>query len=82
MKKLNLNCESLKTATNIESGPRAACGLRCGDDGDVFVAKVLRNTLDKVGLTGVGIIAADGDWSIADSLNADPHLSECVEVVG
>ncbi|KAK1893423.1 Galactocerebrosidase [Dissostichus eleginoides] len=44
--------------------------------------KVLRNTLDKVGLTGVGIIAADGDWSIADSLNADPHLSECVEVVG
>ncbi|KAF3844334.1 hypothetical protein F7725_007497 [Dissostichus mawsoni] len=44
--------------------------------------KVLRNTLDKVGLTGVGIIAADGNWSIADSLNADPHLSECVEVVG
>ncbi|XP_034066583.1 galactocerebrosidase-like isoform X3 [Gymnodraco acuticeps] len=44
--------------------------------------KVLRNALDKVGLTGVGIIAADGDWSIADSLNADPHLSECVEVVG
>lgn len=80
MKKLNLNCESLKTATHIESGPRAACGLR--DDGDVFVAKVLRNVLDKVGLTGVGIIAADGDWRIADSLNADPHLSECVEVVG
>ncbi|XP_033990648.1 galactocerebrosidase isoform X2 [Trematomus bernacchii] len=49
---------------------------------DVKYIKVLRNTLDKVGLTGVGIIAADGDWSIADSLNADPHLSECVEVVG
>uniref|UniRef100_A0A8C4GWG8 Galactocerebrosidase n=1 Tax=Dicentrarchus labrax TaxID=13489 RepID=A0A8C4GWG8_DICLA len=44
--------------------------------------KVLRNTLDKLGLTGVGIIAADGDWSIANSMIADPHLNDSVEVIG
>ncbi|XP_033499130.1 galactocerebrosidase isoform X2 [Epinephelus lanceolatus] len=44
--------------------------------------KVLRNTLDKVGLTGVGIIAADGDWSIASSMIADLYLNESVEVIG
>nr|XP_057934458.1 galactocerebrosidase isoform X2 [Doryrhamphus excisus] len=44
--------------------------------------KVLRNTLDKVGLTGVGIIAADGDWSIAKSIILDPHLSDAIKVVG
>ena len=48
----------------------------------VFVAKVLRSTLDKVGLTGVGIIAADGDWSIANSMIVDPYLNESVEVIG
>lgn len=48
----------------------------------MFVAKVLRNTLDKVGLTGVGIIAADGDWSIASSMIADLYLNESVEVIG
>uniref|UniRef100_A0AAQ4RBA6 Galactocerebrosidase n=1 Tax=Gasterosteus aculeatus aculeatus TaxID=481459 RepID=A0AAQ4RBA6_GASAC len=44
--------------------------------------KVLRNTLDKVGLTGVGIVAADGDWSIANSMLVDPYLTECVEAIG
>nr|XP_046269453.1 galactocerebrosidase isoform X2 [Scatophagus argus] len=44
--------------------------------------KVLRNMLDKVGLTGVGIIAADGDWSIAKSMIVDPHLSDSVDVIG
>ncbi|KAL7380825.1 hypothetical protein ABVT39_024681 [Epinephelus coioides] len=44
--------------------------------------KVLRNMLDKVGLTGVGIIAADGDWSIASSMIADLYLNESVEVIG
>ncbi|KAL6105059.1 galc [Pungitius sinensis] len=44
--------------------------------------KVLRNTLDKVGLTGVGLIAADGDWSIANSMLVDPYLTECVEAIG
>ncbi|XP_075963105.1 galactocerebrosidase isoform X4 [Anarhichas minor] len=44
--------------------------------------KVLRNTLDKVGLTGVGIIAADGDWSIANSMLVDPYLNESVEAIG
>ncbi|XP_034714382.1 galactocerebrosidase isoform X2 [Etheostoma cragini] len=44
--------------------------------------KVLRDTLDKVGLTGVGIIAADGDWSIANSIMVDPNLNESVDVIG
>ncbi|XP_029316097.1 galactocerebrosidase isoform X2 [Cottoperca gobio] len=44
--------------------------------------KVLRNTLDKVGLTGVGIIAADGDWSIANAMLVDPYLNESVEAIG
>ncbi|XP_078133166.1 galactocerebrosidase isoform X2 [Sander vitreus] len=44
--------------------------------------KVLRDTLDKVGLTGVGIIAADGDWSIANSIMVDPYLNASVEVIG
>ncbi|XP_038584226.1 galactocerebrosidase isoform X2 [Micropterus salmoides] len=44
--------------------------------------KVLRNMLDRVGLTGIGIIAADGDWSIAKSMILDPYLNDSVEVVG
>ncbi|XP_039993229.1 galactocerebrosidase isoform X2 [Xiphias gladius] len=44
--------------------------------------KVLRNMLDKVGLTDVGIIAADGDWSIANSTIVDPCLNDSVEVIG
>ncbi|XP_047201660.1 galactocerebrosidase isoform X3 [Girardinichthys multiradiatus] len=44
--------------------------------------KVLRNMLDRVGLTDVGIIAADGDWSIANSLITDPHLNDSVQVIG
>lgn len=48
----------------------------------MLVAKVLRITLDKVGLTGVGIIAADGNWNIAISMNNDPHLNDSVKVIG
>uniref|UniRef100_A0A3Q3QJK0 Galactocerebrosidase n=1 Tax=Monopterus albus TaxID=43700 RepID=A0A3Q3QJK0_MONAL len=44
--------------------------------------KVLRNTLDNVGLTGVGIIAADGDWTIAKSIISDTKLNDSVEVIG
>ncbi|XP_071392189.1 galactocerebrosidase isoform X2 [Centroberyx affinis] len=44
--------------------------------------KVLRDTLDKVGLTDLGIIAADGDWSVANTMNVDPYLNDAVEVVG
>ncbi|KAM7404121.1 hypothetical protein PAMA_004511 [Pampus argenteus] len=44
--------------------------------------KVLRNTLDKVGLSDVGIIAADGDWSIANSVIVDPYLNDAVNVIG
>lgn len=43
---------------------------------------MLRDTLDKVGLTGVGVIAADGDWSIANSMIVDPYLNDSVEVIG
>ncbi|XP_076605748.1 galactocerebrosidase isoform X2 [Chaetodon auriga] len=44
--------------------------------------KVLRNTLDKVGLTGVGVTAADGNWNIAKSMIADTYLNDSVEVIG
>ncbi|KAM8737645.1 galactocerebrosidase isoform 2-T2 [Acanthopagrus schlegelii] len=44
--------------------------------------KVLRDMLDKVGLADVGVIAADGDWSIADSMIVDPYLNDSVEVIG
>ncbi|XP_068194159.1 galactocerebrosidase isoform X2 [Antennarius striatus] len=49
---------------------------------DIKYIKVLRNTLDKVGLSGVGIVAADGNWSISQSMIIDPHLNDSVEVVG
>ncbi|XP_023278677.1 galactocerebrosidase isoform X2 [Seriola lalandi dorsalis] len=49
---------------------------------DTKYIKVLRDMLDKVGLTGVGIIAADGDWSIANSMIVDPRLNDSVEVIG
>lgn len=38
--------------------------------------------LDKAGLIGVGIIAADGNWNIANSLIVDPYLNDSVEVIG
>jgi len=38
--------------------------------------------LDKVGRTDIGIIAADGDWSIANAMVVDPYLNDAVEVVG
>ncbi|CAJ1074255.1 galactocerebrosidase isoform X2 [Xyrichtys novacula] len=44
--------------------------------------KVLRDSLDKVGLTEVGIIAADGDWSIAKSVILDSYLNNAVQVLG
>ncbi|XP_065822584.1 galactocerebrosidase isoform X2 [Labrus bergylta] len=44
--------------------------------------KVLRDSLDKVGLTDVAIIAADGDWSIAKSVIVDSYLNDAVQVIG
>ncbi|XP_067099054.1 galactocerebrosidase isoform X2 [Osmerus mordax] len=44
--------------------------------------KVLRDMLDKVGLTDLGIIAADGDWGISKALGVDPYLNDAVEVIG
>ncbi|XP_006785921.1 galactocerebrosidase isoform X2 [Neolamprologus brichardi] len=49
---------------------------------DIKYIKVLRNMLDKVGLIGVGIIAADGDWSVANSMILDPYLNNSVDVIG
>jgi len=43
---------------------------------------VLRNTLDRAGLAGVGVVAADGDWSVAKSMLADPQLNASVEAIG
>lgn len=50
--------------------------------GCVFVAKVLRHMLDRVGLAGVAIVAADGSWDIASSLLVDPQLYSSVDVIG
>ncbi|KAJ8409140.1 hypothetical protein AAFF_G00241610 [Aldrovandia affinis] len=44
--------------------------------------KVLRDALDRVGLTNVGIIAADGNWSISSAMGVDPYLNDAVEVIG
>ncbi|XP_041669243.1 galactocerebrosidase isoform X2 [Cheilinus undulatus] len=44
--------------------------------------KVLRDSLDKIGLNDVGIIAADGDWSIANSVIVDSYLNDAVQVIG
>ncbi|XP_072221317.1 galactocerebrosidase isoform X2 [Leuresthes tenuis] len=49
---------------------------------DVKYIKVLREMLDRAGLAGVGIIAADGDWSVANSMISDPYLNDSVEVIG
>ncbi|XP_033844327.1 galactocerebrosidase isoform X2 [Periophthalmus magnuspinnatus] len=44
--------------------------------------KVLRDALDKAALSEVGVIAADGDWSIASSVIIDPLLYDAVKVIG
>ncbi|XP_058018479.1 galactocerebrosidase isoform X2 [Ahaetulla prasina] len=44
--------------------------------------KVLRKTLDRVGLKTLGIIAADGTWDIASQMLVDPYLYGAVEIVG
>ncbi|KTG03056.1 hypothetical protein cypCar_00038457 [Cyprinus carpio] len=49
---------------------------------DPVYIKVLRDTLDRVGYTNIGIIAADGDWSIAAAMLDDPYLNDAVEVIG
>eukprot|EP00062_Callorhinchus_milii_P018119 gi/632971232/ref/XP_007902070.1/ PREDICTED: galactocerebrosidase isoform X2 [Callorhinchus milii] len=49
---------------------------------DIKYIKVLRQTLDKVGLSNIGIIAADGNWGIAWDLLVDPYLNDAVEIIG
>uniref|UniRef100_A0ACB8G554 Uncharacterized protein n=1 Tax=Sphaerodactylus townsendi TaxID=933632 RepID=A0ACB8G554_9SAUR len=44
--------------------------------------KVLRQTMDRVGIKNIGIIAADGDWDIVKSMVVDPYLNDAVEIVG
>lgn len=43
---------------------------------------MLRDVLDRAGFTNIGIIAADGDWSIASAMLDDPYLNDAVEVIG
>uniref|UniRef100_UPI00398EC701 galactocerebrosidase isoform X2 n=1 Tax=Pristiophorus japonicus TaxID=55135 RepID=UPI00398EC701 len=43
---------------------------------------VLRQSLDKVGLKNVGIIAADGTWGIANDMLVDPYLNGAVQIIG
>lgn len=49
---------------------------------DVTYIKVLRRTLDRLGLVNVGIIAADGQWEIAHAMVVDPYLNDAVQVIG
>ncbi|KAM4690299.1 galactocerebrosidase isoform 1-T1 [Rhinophrynus dorsalis] len=49
---------------------------------DIKYIKVLRNTLDRLGLENVGIIAADGQWEIAHDMVVDPYLNEAVQIIG
>ncbi|KAF4099212.1 galactocerebrosidase isoform X1 [Onychostoma macrolepis] len=49
---------------------------------DSVYIKVLRDTLDRAGYTNIGIIAADGDWSIAAAMLEDSYLNDAVEVIG
>ncbi|XP_028294488.1 galactocerebrosidase isoform X2 [Gouania willdenowi] len=51
-------------------------------DFNVKYIKVLRSMLDALGLSAVGIIAADGDWKIANFMNVDAKLNDSVEVIG
>ncbi|KAJ7415643.1 Galactocerebrosidase [Pitangus sulphuratus] len=44
--------------------------------------KVLRHSLDRLGLRNIGIIAADGDWNISKEMIVDPYLNDAIEVVG
>ncbi|XP_060684541.1 galactocerebrosidase isoform X2 [Hemiscyllium ocellatum] len=44
--------------------------------------EVLRQSLDKIGLKNVGIIAADGTWGIANDMLVDPYLNDAVEIIG
>lgn len=46
------------------------------------VTKVLRETMDRVGVKNIGIIAADGEWDIANEMLVDPYLSDAVQIVG
>lgn len=38
--------------------------------------------MDRVGIKNIGIIAADGDWEIVESMVVDPYLNDAVEIVG
>uniref|UniRef100_A0A4W4G4T7 Galactocerebrosidase n=1 Tax=Electrophorus electricus TaxID=8005 RepID=A0A4W4G4T7_ELEEL len=51
-------------------------------DYNVKYITVLRDTLDRAGLTGVGIIAADGNWDISKAMLGDSYLNDAVEVIG
>ncbi|KAJ7404701.1 Galactocerebrosidase [Willisornis vidua] len=44
--------------------------------------KVLRHSLDRLGLRNIGIIAADGDWNVSKEMIVDPYLNDAIEVVG
>lgn len=43
---------------------------------------MLREILDRAGFSNIGIIAADGDWSIAAAMLKDPYLNDAIEVIG
>ncbi|PKU36774.1 galactocerebrosidase isoform x2 [Limosa lapponica baueri] len=57
-------------------------GAKQYHDLDIDYIGVLRQSLDRLGLTNIGIIAADGDWNVSKEMIVDPYLNDAVEVVG
>ncbi|XP_078455270.1 galactocerebrosidase-like [Lampetra planeri] len=49
---------------------------------DINYIKVLRQTLDKVGLGWIKIIAADNKWEIASDILHDSELADAISVIG
>uniref|UniRef100_A0A4W4G808 Galactocerebrosidase n=1 Tax=Electrophorus electricus TaxID=8005 RepID=A0A4W4G808_ELEEL len=63
-------------------GAKQHHGLDINYIGVCSECSVLRDTLDRAGLTGVGIIAADGNWDISKAMLGDSYLNDAVEVIG
>lgn len=74
----------IKGAKQYHDFDISCCGIWNEKPYDVAWIKLLRQTLDRAGLQGVKIVAADevNKWTIADKMAADPALRDAVQVVG
>lgn len=48
----------------------------------IYYWQVLRNTLDKAGLSQTRIVAADGGWGIANDILKDTELATAIDFIG